>query len=180
MPKIVDHEQQRAVILDRSFAVFVRRGYGHLRMRTLAQDIGVSFGTLYHYFPSKEALFYALLERYFQRAFTPLPSSEGSDLRATLLRITQQLAINEPEVSGLLMLTLDYIQAHGVPFKTLNGQTLDDLLETQITTSLGLGLPHARLFRQHLIGVLMLRRLTPSDQTLSAALEPFIDLIAPS
>ncbi|OLV16151.1 TetR/AcrR family transcriptional regulator [Deinococcus marmoris] len=179
MPKIVDREQQRALILDRSFAVFVHRGYGHLRMRALAQDIGVSFGTLYHYFPSKEALFYALLERYFQRAFPALPRPVDGGLRATLLRVVQQLEAQEPEVSGLLALTLDYVQAHATPFTALDGRTLDDLLEAQITASLGLSLPHTRLFRQQVIGVLMLRRLTPSDQPLSTVLKPFIDLIAP-
>ena len=148
-------------------------------MRALAKDIGVSFGTLYHYFPSKEALFHALLERYFQRAFSKTFRSTDFSLRATLLRVAQQLEANETEVTGLLMLTLDFVQAHGTSFAALDGRTLDDLLEAYITTSLGLTLPNTRLFRQQLIGALMLRRLTPGGLPLSAALQPVIDLIAP-
>ena len=179
VPKIVDHDQQRAMILDRSFAVIVHQGYGHLRMRALAHAIDVSFGTLYHYFPSKDALFLSLLERYFQRVFLPPPPLANPSLRTTLLQVVQVLEANEAEVSGLLMLTLDYVQAHGAPFTALDGRTLDDLLEARVTASLGLDLPHTRLFRQQLIGALMVRRLTPTALPLSAALQPLIDLIAP-
>ena len=62
MPKIVDHERYRQELLLKCFDLFAQRGYGSLTIRQVAQAIGVSTGTLYHYFPSKEALFVQLIE----------------------------------------------------------------------------------------------------------------------
>lgn len=62
MPKIVDRDKYRQELLMKSFDLFAQKGYSSITMRQLAQDIGVSTGTLYHYFPSKEALFVQLVE----------------------------------------------------------------------------------------------------------------------
>lgn len=61
MPKIVDHEQYRQELLSKCFDLFAEKGYAAITMRQLAQGLGVSTGTLYHYFPSKEALFEQLV-----------------------------------------------------------------------------------------------------------------------
>lgn len=60
MPKIVDHEQYRKELLHKSFDLFAEKGYA-ITMRQIAQGLNVSTGTLYHYFPSKEALFEQLV-----------------------------------------------------------------------------------------------------------------------
>ena len=57
MPKIVDHAAQRARILEGAFEYFARQGYAALTMRQLARELEISTGTLYHYFPTKEAIF---------------------------------------------------------------------------------------------------------------------------
>ncbi|MGK7918157.1 MAG: TetR/AcrR family transcriptional regulator [Prochloraceae cyanobacterium] len=62
MPKIVDHELYRKELLQKCFDLFAQKGYGSLTMRQIAQKIGVSTGTLYHYFSSKEELFVQLIE----------------------------------------------------------------------------------------------------------------------
>jgi AcrR family transcriptional regulator len=67
MPKIVDHEQYRKELLAQSFDLFADKGYGNVTMRQMAKELGVSTGTLYHYFPSKEALFGQLVEELNQR-----------------------------------------------------------------------------------------------------------------
>jgi AcrR family transcriptional regulator len=56
MPKIVDHDQYRKDLIHKAFDLFAEKGYA-ITMRQIAQELGVSTGTLYHYFPSKEALF---------------------------------------------------------------------------------------------------------------------------
>lgn len=61
MPKIVDHDQYRKELLNQCFDLFAERGYAALTMRQIAQGLGVSTGTLYHYFPSKEGLFEQLV-----------------------------------------------------------------------------------------------------------------------
>lgn len=67
MPKIVDHDQYRKELATSSFDLFAEKGYGSVTMRQIAESLGVSTGTLYHYFPSKKALFEQLAEQISQR-----------------------------------------------------------------------------------------------------------------
>ncbi|MBD2410934.1 TetR family transcriptional regulator [Nostoc calcicola FACHB-389] len=62
MPKIVDHEQYRKELLEKCFDLFAEKGYGSITMRQIAEGLGVSTGTLYHYFPSKQSLFEQLAQ----------------------------------------------------------------------------------------------------------------------
>jgi AcrR family transcriptional regulator len=61
MPRIIDHDARRRQILNDSLILFSEQGYSGLGMRHLAKSLGVSTGTLYHYFPNKPALFEAML-----------------------------------------------------------------------------------------------------------------------
>jgi AcrR family transcriptional regulator len=62
MPKVVDRDRYRRELLQQCFDLFAQKGYGSLTMRQIAAKIGVSTGTLYHYFASKEELFIQLIE----------------------------------------------------------------------------------------------------------------------
>ena len=62
MPKIVDRDRYREELLNKCFDLFADKGYGSVTMRQIAKELEVSTGTLYHYFPSKEALFEQLVE----------------------------------------------------------------------------------------------------------------------
>ena len=50
---------RRAGILDQATRLFVSKGYAGTSMSTLARACGIQKATLYHHFPSKEALFVA-------------------------------------------------------------------------------------------------------------------------
>ncbi len=67
MPKIVDHEQYRKELLGKCFDLFAQKGYAAITMRQIAECLGVSTGTLYHYFSSKQALFEQLVEEMCQQ-----------------------------------------------------------------------------------------------------------------
>ena len=56
MPKIVDHDEYRRELLEKCFSIITRKGYAGVTMREIAKEIGVSTGTLYHYFPTKESI----------------------------------------------------------------------------------------------------------------------------
>lgn len=56
MPKVVDHDEYRKEILERCFNLFSRKGYSNVTMREIAAEVGVSTGTLYHYFPTKQSI----------------------------------------------------------------------------------------------------------------------------
>jgi AcrR family transcriptional regulator len=62
MPKVVDHDEYRKALLNQCLELFSDQGYDAITMRQLAQALRVSTGTLYHYFPSKEALFIQLVQ----------------------------------------------------------------------------------------------------------------------
>lgn len=52
------------VILEAAARVFVRRGYTRATTNRIAEAAGISVGSLYQYFPSKDAIAVELLRRY--------------------------------------------------------------------------------------------------------------------
>ena len=56
---------KRRVILDAAVRVFARRGFHHCRVSDVADEAGVAYGLVYHYFSSKEEILNTLfLERW--------------------------------------------------------------------------------------------------------------------
>ncbi len=60
--RLTNHAR-RAELLDRGADLFARLGYDELSMARFAREAGISKALLYHYFPSKRALFEAVLAR---------------------------------------------------------------------------------------------------------------------
>jgi TetR/AcrR family fatty acid metabolism transcriptional regulator len=50
----IAQEEKRRLILDAAVRVFARRGYHTCRVGEIAEEAGVAYGLLYHYFSSKE------------------------------------------------------------------------------------------------------------------------------
>ena len=110
MPKIVDHDAQRIVLLDQAFELFADHGYAALSMRGLAKGIGVSTGTLYHYFDTKDAIFEQMVHRIAERdvaaALATLPSAATSDQKLTL--ISAWIRSEQRNLQRTLLLILDF------------------------------------------------------------------------
>ncbi len=94
MPKRVDHKQMREDLVERSIELFARWGYATLSIRTIATELGVSTGTLYHYFPNKQALFLAVADA--------VVSSDAEGTEALLML----------PVEARLPLVLTYVDMH--------------------------------------------------------------------
>lgn len=62
-PRARRHEGQRRRILDAAITCFARGGFHATGMQTLCAEAGMSPGALYRYFPSKEAIIEAIVER---------------------------------------------------------------------------------------------------------------------
>jgi len=58
----VIHEERRRAILDAALNVFVERGFEGTRIQEIADRSGLSYGLVYHYFPTKEAVFTILVD----------------------------------------------------------------------------------------------------------------------
>ena len=56
MPKVVDHDERRALIADALWTVVRRDGYAAVSVRTVAAETGMSTGALRHYFGSQGEL----------------------------------------------------------------------------------------------------------------------------
>lgn len=62
MPKIVNREEHKNNLLSKCYDIFSENGFSNTSMRQLGGKLNVSTGTLYHYFPSKEAIFQDLIQ----------------------------------------------------------------------------------------------------------------------
>ena len=65
-----DREGRRRDILRAAAEILEQHGYGELNMRAIASRAGVSAGTPYSYFTSKEEIFATLLGRRFEELTT--------------------------------------------------------------------------------------------------------------
>jgi AcrR family transcriptional regulator len=71
-------QARRAEILDAALKVFARRGLEATKITDIAEQAGVSHGLLYHYFPTKEAVFEAIIERSVSDGLTIIDEAERS------------------------------------------------------------------------------------------------------
>ena len=56
MPKIVDHDVQRVKFAEAAMRLIARLGLEGVTMRAVAAEAGLSYGSLFHYFDSKDEL----------------------------------------------------------------------------------------------------------------------------
>ena len=56
MPKIVDHDVQRLKFAEAAMSLIARHGLEGVTMRAVAAEAGLSYGSLFHYFKSKDEL----------------------------------------------------------------------------------------------------------------------------
>jgi TetR/AcrR family transcriptional regulator, cholesterol catabolism regulator len=59
----IQAEERRVQILDTALAVFAEKGYANTTIIDIAGAAGISSGLMYHYFPGKEKLLEAAIER---------------------------------------------------------------------------------------------------------------------
>lgn len=110
MPKIVNHDAYREELLQRAFALFAQQGYGQVSMRQVAEALDVSTGTLYHYFPSKEALFQQIVALVVQRDVAELQARLAGlrSLEDKLAALAGQIVEEREELISVILLTVDY------------------------------------------------------------------------
>ena len=115
MPKVVDRAEYRRELLHKSFELFAQKGYGSITMRQIAEGLGVSTGTLYHYFPNKEALFLQLVEEQTEQDilnFLAEASGIGT-LAERIEAIVEFVAKYEDYFFKQSVIYIDFYQQHG-------------------------------------------------------------------
>jgi len=90
-PKRARGVQRVAELLDAGAALFAELGYDATTMTQIAQRAGASIGSLYQFFPSKEALAEALFSRYVERMATRLQDLVNGAPRLSPARLADKL-----------------------------------------------------------------------------------------
>lgn len=80
-PNVTD--ERTSQIINAAEDVFTRKGFNEARMDDIAEETGLSKGTLYNYFKSKDDLIIAILDRIFQREFKAFEQSDVSKMNAS-------------------------------------------------------------------------------------------------
>src|SRR5690242_2971400 len=86
-PGGTEDSAKRRQILDGARAVFLSQGFDAASMGEIARAAGVSKGTLYVYFESKEDLFQAIVQQQCQAQAESLFDLDGDDVEAVLTRL---------------------------------------------------------------------------------------------
>lgn len=80
-PNVSDERKNQ--IINAAEGVFTEKGFDEARMDDIAEETGLSKGTLYLYFKSKDDLIIAILDRMFQREFKQLENLDQVAQSAT-------------------------------------------------------------------------------------------------
>jgi AcrR family transcriptional regulator len=83
-PKSSEHELKRDEILDVAAQCFAEKSYHAASMNDIAAACGTSKARLYHYYESKEAILFDLLDRYTQRLLAVIGQVEATAQRRNL------------------------------------------------------------------------------------------------
>ncbi|MEY4978520.1 MAG: hypothetical protein RLZZ352_790 [Pseudomonadota bacterium] len=91
-PKSATHDLKREQILDVAAQCFARQSFPAASMNDIAAACGTSKARIYHYYESKEAILFDLLERYTQRLLSLIGEAEA---RAERKNLSERDALSE-------------------------------------------------------------------------------------
>lgn len=80
MPRVRadDYDNKEKSILDKAASLFAEVGYPNAKMQDIAKACGASKSMLYHYFPTKDDLLFAMLEDHLQQLIDDIDGVLGS------------------------------------------------------------------------------------------------------
>jgi AcrR family transcriptional regulator len=113
-----NREARREAILDVAAGWFLEHGYAGTTMSAIAGELGGSKGTLWSYFPSKEKLFAAVIERVsesFRAQLATILNPADGDVEATLRRYARQFITKITLPEGIALHRLVVGEANRFP-----------------------------------------------------------------
>lgn len=105
-PKQARSQQRVEQILNAAEQLFVQVGFDHTTTNAIAAHAGVSIGSLYQFFPDKDAVLAALIERYREemRALIHDEQLESLSLEEAAGSVVERLAAYDQDHAGFKML----------------------------------------------------------------------------
>lgn len=131
MPKIVDHDIQRVKFAEAAMSLIARHGLEGVTMRAVAAEAGLSYGSLFHYFDSKDELLMHAVRHStsLQTKRVNEYTSQYSGLKALEHLLCDDAIINESSRdSWMVWLTFLYKAALQASFAAMNAELIDGWL----------------------------------------------------
>lgn len=111
-------EQRRQQILWAGLDLFVKKGYSATQISDIAKQVNMSTGLMFHYFPSKEALYVELARMGLQGTQMVQPSYSGDNPLSFFEKFLGMLFFNmkeQPQISKIFVFMAQTIRSEGVP-----------------------------------------------------------------
>jgi len=171
MPRIVDHDVRRAELLDSAFELFAERGWNALTMRGIARELGVSTGTLYHYFDGKVAMARAMYRRRAGRDIEEVMARipEDSPPGPAAVKTAQFVIDYADDLQRSLLVAVDFSRQEGEDVRQVILENIA-LYRNVLGERLGLTPPRASLVLSFFFGILVQRHLDPDSVDLPSQL----------
>jgi AcrR family transcriptional regulator len=181
MPKIVDHALYREEMLEKCFHLFSRKGYSNVTMRELAVEIGVSTGTLYHYFPTKENVLGELIawagEKNISDYISRIAASDSVRRRFKL--IVEFWKENCRFYQNIMLLTIDFQRNASVEHYGKIYSFFLDRYSESMSEQLNISHQFAQSIFIHFLGIVFHSLATPGRDEYTRQIELFSRLIEP-
>jgi TetR/AcrR family fatty acid metabolism transcriptional regulator len=111
-------EEKRRLLLDAAVRVFARKGYHASRVGDIAEEAGVAYGLLYHYFGSKEEVLRTVFRETWRELIQTIKSVEQTDdpPREQLRKVAEILLRSWPRDPDLVrVLVLEVTRSPHLP-----------------------------------------------------------------
>ena len=132
MPKIVDHDVQRVKFAEATMSLIARQGLEGATMRAVAAEAGLSYGSLFHYFHSKDELLMHAVRHSMSLQTRRVNdyTSRYSGLKALEHLLCDDAIINESSREDwMVWLTFLYKAALQESFADMHAELIDGWLE---------------------------------------------------
>jgi AcrR family transcriptional regulator len=147
MPRVRsdDYEAKSQAIMDCAASLFAKEGYPSAKMQDIAKACGATKSMLYHYFPTKDDLLFAMLEEHLERVIAGVEealSSPGNprDRLTALVDVYTQKSAQSRRRHMVAMQDVKYLpRAKQTPLLALQRKVTD--LVAQLLRELNPGLP---------------------------------------
>jgi len=180
MPKIVDHDSYRRELADRCMELFSRKGYANVTMREIAKELGVSTGLLYHYFPTKEAIFAHMAKHLGEKDVSSVLNQvdDSASIDEKLRVYADHWREQKEYYKSIVLLAIDFIRNYRGPADQMSRVKKEYVKYYVDAMAENLGVPEelSRFIYVHMIGLFYYDLVLPETAHFDDQLDLFLDV----
>jgi AcrR family transcriptional regulator len=185
-------EYKRRLLLDAAVRVFARKGYHAARVGDIAEEAGVAYGLLYHYFSSKEEVLRSVFRETWRALIATIESVEEGDdpPREQLRKVTEILLRSwrrDPDLVRVLVLEVtrsqllagemdEIVASFKAIQKIIEGGQADGSIRPDLDARLASYVFYGAI--DELLTGWVLGRLPDSDEDLAGAERTVVEIVA--